>query len=254
MNGYLAFLKKEQVENAKTYKLFIMLIVFLVLGIMNPLTAKLTPELLTTLMPEGLSIELPTPSALDSWAQFFKNVPQLGLIVMVIVFSGTLSAELTRGTLINLLTKGLDRVAVIAAKLSSMMLIWTVSLALAFVVTWAYTIYLFPGEQVVHLAEAVSYLWLFGLFLLAGLMLAATCTASNWGALLITGAVVEVGLSISIIPQAYQYNPLSLASLNMSLIHGTVSPTELTTAVVITLALTLSATAGAILIFRRRLL
>jgi ABC-2 type transport system permease protein len=43
MTHYIAFLKKEIVESIRTYKLFIMLVVFLMFGIMNPLVAKLNP-------------------------------------------------------------------------------------------------------------------------------------------------------------------------------------------------------------------
>ena len=51
MRAYLAFTKKEFTESFRTYKLVIMLAVFLLFGIMNPLFAKLTPALLETWPP-----------------------------------------------------------------------------------------------------------------------------------------------------------------------------------------------------------
>lgn len=69
---------------------------------MSPLAAKLLPQILAS---EGISITLPDPSAIDSWSQFFKNISQMGLIVTVILFSGVLGTELSKGTLINMLTK-----------------------------------------------------------------------------------------------------------------------------------------------------
>ena len=139
MNHYLVFLKKELVEHARTYKLLIMLVVFTIFGITNPLIAKLTPELLASFMPEGMSMTIPEPTALDSWAQFFKNTQQMGMIVLVLVFSGVLSSEISRGTLINLLTKGLSRQAVILAKYSAMLLVWSLSILLSAALTWVYT-------------------------------------------------------------------------------------------------------------------
>ena len=44
MNYFTVFFKKELMESVRTYKLLIMLTIFLVFGIMNPLTAKLTPD------------------------------------------------------------------------------------------------------------------------------------------------------------------------------------------------------------------
>src|SRR5690554_2518719 len=125
MRHYIAFLKKEMLESIRTYKLFIMVIVFSLFGVMNPLAAKLTPYLIETLIPEGNMINIPEPTALDSWAQFFKNINQMGLIVTLLIFSGILVNELSKGTLINMLTKGLSRKAVILSKYSSMVIIWT---------------------------------------------------------------------------------------------------------------------------------
>jgi ABC-2 type transport system permease protein len=107
MKNYVAILEKELLESVRSYKLFIMLIVFFIFGIMSPLTAKLLPELLSSMVPEGITITLTEPAAIDSWMQFFKNVSQMGLIVMLLVFSGIIGVELSRGTLINMLTKGL---------------------------------------------------------------------------------------------------------------------------------------------------
>ena len=114
---------------------------------MNPLTAKLTPDLLAKFLPEGMIIELPVPSSLDSWAQFFKNVTQMGLIVVLLVFSGILANEITQGTLINLLTKGLSREAVITAKYAAMLALWSMGVLVSSLVTWGYTVYLFPDGK-----------------------------------------------------------------------------------------------------------
>ncbi len=92
---------------------------------MNPLTAKITPQLVENFMPEGMIVNLGEPTALDSWMQFYKNVPQLGLVVLVILFSGMMSQEYSKGTLINMLTKGLARRSVILSKLTVALVMWT---------------------------------------------------------------------------------------------------------------------------------
>ena len=45
MRTYLSFTKKEFTENWRTFKLMIMLVVFLIFGLMSPLMAKLTPNI-----------------------------------------------------------------------------------------------------------------------------------------------------------------------------------------------------------------
>src|SRR5512133_2582011 len=119
-------------EYLRTYKFFALIAVFLFFGFMNPITAKVMPELLDSLMPEGMSINLGTPTALDSWAQFFKNISQMGAIVLVIILSGIMANEFSRGTLINMLTKGLSRQTVILAKFTAAVATWTLAYVLCF--------------------------------------------------------------------------------------------------------------------------
>jgi len=83
--------------------------VFLILGMINALFAKYTPAIIESLVPE-MEIKLPELTMLDAWADFFGSVGLMGLIVLAIVFSGIIANELSRGTLIVLLT-----VAAIAA-------------------------------------------------------------------------------------------------------------------------------------------
>ncbi|MEQ8197943.1 MAG: ABC transporter permease, partial [Clostridiaceae bacterium] len=81
MRSYIAFTKKERMDYIRNYKALIMLVVFAIIGIMSPLSAKFMPEIIKEVMPAGMTIQLPEPSDMDSWAQFFKNVSQMGIIV-----------------------------------------------------------------------------------------------------------------------------------------------------------------------------
>lgn len=60
----------------------------------------------------------------------------MGLIVLVLLFSGTLTTELSKGTLINVLTKGLTRYAVILAKYTVALVLWSFALLMALGVTY----------------------------------------------------------------------------------------------------------------------
>lgn len=252
MRHYIAFLKKEMLESIRTYKLFIMVIVFSLFGVMNPLTAKLTPYLIETLIPEGNMINIPEPTALDSWAQFFKNINQMGLIVTLLIFSGILVNELSKGTLINMLTKGLSRKAVILSKYISMVIIWTLSVVLSFLITWVYTVYLFPDGGANNLLFSVFCLWLYGCFLLAVLMLSSTITRTNYATLILVGLTVVVGMLVNIVPKFQKYNPLSLSSKNMELVTGAINPSNMYVTVGISLGLIVIALILSIVVFRKK--
>jgi len=252
MKGYPAFLKKEFFEYTKTYKIFIVLMIFAVFGITNPLIAKLLPEILENLITDSVTITLPEPTAYDAWTQFFKNATQMGLIVMVILFSGVLSSELSKGTLINLLTKGLSRTAVILSKYTCMVLIWTASIVLCFGLTYGYTLYLFPKDKISNLLFSVFCLWMFGLFLLAALLFSATLTRSSFGCLLITGVIVVICMIINIIPAVHRYNPISLSTDNMGLIMNSIEASSLYRTIMISCLLSLIFVSLSVVIFRKK--
>lgn len=252
MKNYLAFVGKELMEGVRAYKALILLAVFVIFGIMNPLFAKLTPELLSSLAGEGITISVLEPSALDSWTQFFKNISQMGFIVLVILYSGILSQEVGRGTLVNMLTKGLSRTTVVLAKFSMLFLVWTVAFVVCLLITWGYTVYLFPENNAQNLAFAVTALWLFGVVLLSCMMLAASATRSNYACLLITGAIVVVMMLVSIVPAAYDYNPLSLAASSNALMAGVLDPSTLLPAIIISIGVSCACLVAAVLVFRKR--
>lgn len=252
MKRYQAFMHKELMEGVRTYKAIILVVVFLIFGIMSPLFAKLTPEILSSFATEGVSISVPDPTALDSWAQFFKNVSQMGLVVLVVLFSGTLAQETSRGTLINMLTKGLSRTTVICAKYSMLIAVWSVAYTLCLLVALGYTIYLFPGSTVENLPFALFALWLFGVLLISVLIAAASAAKSNYSCLLATGSAVAIMLAINIAPDAHRFNPLSLAADSNALTAGASCPSDLMPAVIVSLCCSCACLAGAVLIFRKR--
>lgn len=221
MKSFIAFTKKEFLELFRTYKILIIAAVFLVFSMMNPVIAKLTPLLVENFMPEGMNMTIPEPGAIDSWMQFYKNLP-LCLIVFVIVFSGILTVEISNGTLINMLTKGLSRTNVIISKLLTMIIMWTFSYILYFVVTYVYTIYLFP-ESINNIIYAALMYYIFGIFIISVMIFASSMFNSNYGVLLFTGGVTVVLFLINIIPKIQRYNPLKLINDNMSLLQNKLS-------------------------------
>ena len=116
-----------------------MFMAFMFFSMLAPLTAKLTPKILESLMTDGIQIVVADPTAFDSWVQFFKTISQLGFLVITILFSGMMANEYNHGTLINILTKGLPRSIVILSKFTVASMTWTVSYLTSFSLTYLYT-------------------------------------------------------------------------------------------------------------------
>lgn len=252
MNGFCAFFKKEWLEGMRTYKLWIMLIVFCIFGIMSPLFAKITPELLKSLATEGMQITISSPTALDSYMQFFKNVSQMGVIILLLIFSGSLPSEISKGTLIPVLTKGLSRNAVIVAKFSYITLVWTMSYICSFAITYVYTILTFPTLPIENLIFSVMCLWLFGCFLISVCIFASVLVKGNYGGLLLTAICFACLLILNMVPSVHAYNPASLMSDNSAMLDSKYVISGIYPAIIVSSTLCIICLGMAMLVFRKK--
>jgi ABC-2 type transport system permease protein len=252
MKKYIAFTKKEFMEQLRTYRVLILFSVFFLFGLMSPLLAKLLPEILSGMEIQGMVITIPEPTALDAYTQFFKNMAQMGMIVILLVFGGILSNELSRGTLVNILAKGLGRPTVILAKYTAMVVMWTAVLVFSGLINQAYTVYLFDVSDVKHTVYAIFCLWLFVAYVLSLIILSSTLTAGSFGGLILTAAALAALLILDVFPKLEKVNPIYLSSKNMAFITGELSPADSWIPVLITAVLILFNIGASIILFNRK--
>ena len=139
MKGFYAYLKKELWEQVATFKVLIVVLLFFLLGVISPIVAKYTTEVIGALSTDLINLQMPDPTYIDAWAQYFKNISQLGFVVFVIIFYNTLGNELIKGTLIIPFSKGLAIREVVNAKFCALVINWTVSLVVSFFSCSLYT-------------------------------------------------------------------------------------------------------------------
>lgn len=235
MNGFIAFTKKEFTENVRNYRLLTMIAIFAIFGFIGPLTAKFTPQLIETLAPQ-LNMNIPEPVALDSWVQFYKNVPSLGFSLMIILFSSILSNEYSKGTLVIMLTKGLSRPAVILAKFTVMFCIMTVSLWLCFGITWGYTAYFWQDEILSNIVISALFLWIGGILYLTILTLGCVISRRAFASILLVLGITVVFSLLGMTPFFENLNPMLLSTKNIDLINGSKSISDMIVPTIISLA------------------
>jgi ABC-2 type transport system permease protein len=254
MRTFYAFLKKERMEQLRTGRLLILIIVFVLFGIMNPAIAKLTPWMLKTLSGSlaetGITITDFEVSALTSWTQFYKNLP-VALIIFVLITSGSFTAEYQKGTLVLVLTKGLQRIKVLAAKALTMILIWTTCYFLCYFVTFGYTAFFWDNGAVVHLAFSAGLYWLFGVWVISVMIVCSAAASSNTGVLLGTGGAVLAIYLLGLLPGFGPVLPLRLTA-GMSLLTSAASPGAMVPPILLTTGLIAVNSTTAALVFRKR--
>jgi ABC-2 type transport system permease protein len=251
MREFVAFTKKEFIESWRTYKLPIMLAVFFIFGMLGPLLAKIMPELLSGLAGEGISIEIAEPTAMDAWGQFFKNVGQMGILSLIIVFCGLTATELARGTLVNMLTKGMKRRTVVLSKFTAATAIWAASYLLCLAVSAAYTAYFWGAGTLHHTFLAFFSLWLFGELPIALLIFGGILFKGVTGSLLLCGGAI-IGLSIlNVVPALQKYNPISLGN-TLGLLSGAQGAGDFVPAAIVCTAAAAAIIAASIAVFNKK--
>lgn len=238
MKALTVFVKKEFLESVRTGKLLLLVILFLLFGIMNPAAAKLTPWLLKTMSESmeqtGLLVTAVEVDALSSWTQFYKNLP-MAMIAFLLIFGGILSGEYQRGTLVHMVTKGLSRWKLLAAKALALLLIWSGAYWLMYLVTYAYTAYFWDNSLILHCGTAAFCAYITGLWMISLLLLGSVLFCSMGGALGLTAAAAAVSYLCGILPAVSKYTPTSLLS-PLALLTGGTDVSGLLITVFVTLA------------------
>ncbi|HGC7038221.1 ABC transporter permease [Anaerococcus murdochii] len=221
MRIFLSLLKKEAIEGARTKKTTSTLILFLFIGLISPLTAKLTPLILQSIATGNIDINVAPPSEIDSWTQFFKNISQIGMFGLAIILSTQMANEFQKGTLINLLSKGLPRYQVVLSKIFYNFILWFLAYFCSFILTYFYTKYFFGiSFPIRNILMAALLPFIFGLFLISLEILAGVISGNVIGTLILTTVGIVIQLILSIRDEIVKYMPIALIGKPVNLIKG----------------------------------
>lgn len=250
--NFLIVLRKELLEQWRTYKLLIVAAVLVVFGLISPLLAKLTPELLKAVpnLPPELALVIPAPTLADAVAQYVKNMSQFGILLALLMSMGSVAQEKERGTAAMMLTRPVSRETFLLAKFTALALIFAASLVLAALGCWYYTLLLFQA------LDWIPFLALNGLMLVVFLdyiamtLLCSTLARSQAAAagLAFCGLVLLGGLGA--LPRIGDYLPGRLFSWGTALLIGKADPAWPALWISLGLILTLLLAAG--ILFRRQ--
>lgn len=150
----MAFLKKEFKAIFKTYRWWVIPLVFLIFALMSPPTAKLTPQILTSVLPKGMNISLPKPTLTDAFAQWFKNIGQIGLLAVILLTMGIVTEEKASGTILLVVTKPVSRANVILSKFTAQAAWVAVSFMFAGAACYAYAVMIFKFDKMAEFFQA----------------------------------------------------------------------------------------------------
>lgn len=251
MNGFGVLLRKELLEQWRTWRLLVVGIIFAIFGIGSPVLARYTPELIKSLAGDQYTGLIPTPTIADAIGQFQKNLGQTGVLAAILLAMGSVAVEKERGTAALLLTKPLSRGAFLGAKLTAIGATLLVSTIVAGVGAYAYTALLFSAPPVAGYAAMCVLLFLSLMVYGSLTFLGSTLTRSSLAAAGIGIGAMVVLITLSALPTVGPWTPGHLASPGMALAVG--APAEDLVPPLITTALLIAAAyGGALASFRHQ--
>jgi ABC-2 type transport system permease protein len=188
---------KELREQWRTYRLFVTLIVLSLFGLLSPLLAYFTPQILEAIPGvEGLSAIIPTPSVQDAIGQYIKNLSQFAVLFAILLPMGSVSREKELGTAALVLSKPLPRSTFLMAKAAAYGLIFAFSMLIAGLAGYTYTGLLFEFLPIDRWLAMNGLLWLYVMVYVGLTLLFSTLSRSQ---ALAAGLSFAVLLALSVI-------------------------------------------------------
>ena len=139
--------RKDLLEQWRTLRLPIVAIIFFVFGLLSPVLAKYTPQIVEH-AGGNIKIDVPTPTTMDAVDQFIKNVGQVGSFAAILLGMSTVARERERGTAALVLSKPVSRPAFLGSKFASFVVTLLVGVVVADLADYAYTAALFEAMNI----------------------------------------------------------------------------------------------------------
>lgn len=242
--------RKEAREIARTWRIWVLPGILAFFALTGPPMARYTPEIVTRFAGDQLAgLTLPEPTYLDAYAQWAKNLTQIAVFVIVIIYGGILSSEVRSGTAVLVLTKPVSRTGFVVVK-ALVNAAFLAALAVAgTAVTWAMTLAMFGSAPPGALLAASGAWVVLGVVVVAGMTLLSAVIRSAAGAAGAgLGVFVLAGIAAVWRPLG-EYTPAGLPGLPGRLAAGEAVAWQWPVATGVVLALAL--VAAAVAVFRR---
>jgi ABC-2 type transport system permease protein len=229
--------KKELMESARNFKWLWVPIVFIVLGLTEPLTAYYLPEILNSVgdLPEAAVIDIPPPSAGEVLMSTISQFNMIGVLVIVLGFMGIISSERKNGTAAMVLVKPVSYNAYIFSKWGgSLLLIW-VSYIFGMLSSWYYINLLFENIPASAFFQSLFVFGMWLTFIMTMLLFFSSLVKASGIAAFSTIAVsIILGFLSSSLPEKMKWSPSRLSSYVMEIVNGEGWSGDLTVTMMVT--------------------
>ncbi|MBH5320164.1 ABC transporter permease [Paenibacillus sp. GSMTC-2017] len=223
---FLVLLRKELLELLRSYKLIWVPLVFIILGIMQPVTNYYMPVILEKAgnMPVGTIIEIPKMSGVQVLTGTLSQFGTIGSLILVLAFMGIVSGERNSGAASMILVKPITFGAYITSKWTSMLIMSWGSLFAGYSASWYYTWQLFEWVDVKpFMTSYVLYSLWFSFVLTIALLFSSMLRSAAGAAFTTLGISILLSLLAGLLPKFLGSSPGALSGYAYEAVSGSIS-------------------------------
>lgn len=220
MRNSWIFYQKEMLESFRSFKLIWIPVVFIILGIMQPLTLYYMADIMKAAgnIPPELLAGFELPDAATVMVQSLGQYGTIGLLVLALATMNSLAGERSGGTAEMMLVRPLTPTAMTAAKWCAQFTLLLLALGLGAAGAAYYTAELFGPLNWGRVAAASA---LYGLWLLCVVSLTLLFSAflrPAVAAFLSLLSAAGLSLAFSLLPSRLDWTPAALPALSASVL------------------------------------
>jgi ABC-2 type transport system permease protein len=216
MNNFIVLIKKEFVQMVREFKVIWLPIVFIFLGITQPIVTHFLPAILGAVGGgQGITID-PSMTAQKGGEVLASTLgsqfDQLGLMILAISMMGIIQTDKANGMLAFILTRPVTVLSYIAGKIASNYWIAAFSAAIGYFASYLYVNYLFTDVPFSHMILALLFYLVWVLFIVSFTTMISTIFNSQ-GIIALISIVFLLGcrIIVGLIPLIDFVNPASMS-------------------------------------------
>lgn len=239
LTQFSVLLKKEFLECWRSFKFLWIPLVFVFLGVSDPLLNYYLEDILAAVgnMPEGFQMVLPELKPADLLLASTGQFQLIGLIVLITAFIGTISRERQNGTATLLYVRPVSASAMFMSKWVMASIVGIVSASFGYAGSMYYTSILYGTVPVSDFVAMLSTYYVWIVFVMA-ITVAMSAAFKTGVAAAIAIVIVPIGLLFdSVIGSFWAWTPWKLANYGVEFVAGTVDTGDYRITLIITLVL-----------------
>lgn len=240
MTQWRVLYRKELMEMIRNFKLLWIPLVFILLGVMQPISSYYMPKMLDTLggLPEGTIIEMPLPTGAEALMSVISNYGMLGILILVLSAMGIVSVERQNGVAGMVMSKPVPYSSYILSKWAGLVTITLLSFFIGYLASWYYTNLLIGSVTPDRIFQSFAIYGLWLVFVVTLTLFFSTVMKGSGSVAFISILIIAtISIVTSIFNEKMKWSPATLTGHTGYLLQsGDVQPNFLPT-VLLTVAL-----------------